>query len=112
MFYPLLHLPVSIIVTDGPVAVADSFRTGEDAPFSGSILDGSLSGNTPDYDPDADPLTVSTTPVSGPSHGVLVLNADGTFSYTPTSGYNGPDSFEYSISDGKGGTDTATGKHT
>ncbi len=34
-----------------------------------------------DSDPDRDPLTVSL--VSGPAHGQLALNPDGTFTYTP-----------------------------
>jgi hypothetical protein len=34
-----------------------------------------------------------------PAHGTLVLNADGSFLYTPDAGYNGPDGFQYTISD-------------
>ena len=45
---------------------------------------------------------------SGPGNGVLTLNADGSFTYTPNPGYNGIDSFIYEVSDGNGGTDTAT----
>src|SRR5262249_43150971 len=37
---------------------------------------------------------------SGPAHGSLTLNADGSFSYTPAANYNGPDSFTYQASDG------------
>jgi hypothetical protein len=33
--------------------------------------------------------------VTGPSHGKLTLNADGTFTYTPTRGWTGTDSFTY-----------------
>ncbi|MGD8478436.1 MAG: cadherin-like domain-containing protein, partial [Burkholderiales bacterium] len=38
------------------------------------------------------------------SNGTLVLNADGTFTYTPNANFNGSDSFTYEISDGNGGT--------
>ena len=59
-----------------------------------------------DTDGDTDTLTASVgTP---PTHGVLSLNADGTGTFTPTAGYSGTDSFTYSISDGHGGSDTAT----
>ncbi len=59
-----------------------------------------------DSDPDAQPLTV--TSVSMPAHGTVVINANGTVTYTPTIGYLGADSFTYTISDGAGGTATAT----
>ncbi|MBK8386163.1 MAG: cadherin-like domain-containing protein [Candidatus Accumulibacter sp.] len=31
----------------------------------------------------------------GPSHGSVVVNADGSFTYTPDADYHGPDSFTY-----------------
>jgi hypothetical protein len=59
-----------------------------------------------DSDPDSQPLTV--TGASVPAHGAAVVNANNTVTYTPTAGYFGPDSFTYTISDGNGGTATAT----
>ena len=45
--------------------------------------------------------------VSGPSHGTLgSLNSNGTFSYTPTTGYRGFDSFTYRVSDGTANSNT------
>lgn len=41
-----------------------------------------------------------------PSNGLLALNPDGSFTYTPDSGFIGDDSFNYTASDGNG-TDTA-----
>src|SRR5205085_2425852 len=38
--------------------------------------------------------------VSGPAHGALTLNADGSFVYTPDALYHGADSFTYRASDG------------
>ena len=61
-----------------------------------------------DSDPDGDPLTVTATPISGPSNGSLVLNGNGSYVYTPNPGFVGNDSFVYEVSDGKGGSDTAT----
>jgi uncharacterized repeat protein (TIGR01451 family) len=43
------------------------------------------------------PLVVTTTPVVGPKHGTIVLNADGVFVYTPTTGYTGRDSVQYQV---------------
>ena len=60
-----------------------------------------------DSDADGDTLTASL--VSGPSNAASFnLLADGSFTYTPNSNFNGIDSFTYAISDGNGGTDTAT----
>ncbi|WP_461521653.1 DUF2341 domain-containing protein, partial [Porticoccus sp.] len=61
-----------------------------------------------DIDPDGDSLTVNTTPISDVTNGTLLLNADGSFSYTPDAGFNGSDSFTYQVSDGNGGVNTAT----
>ncbi len=33
--------------------------------------------------------------VNGPTHGTLVLNADGSFTYTPAAGFHGSDSFSF-----------------
>ena len=60
-----------------------------------------------DSDEDGDTLTASL--VSGPSNAASFnLLADGSFTYTPNSNFNGMDSFTYAISDGNSGTDTAT----
>ena len=50
--------------------------------------------------PERRPLTAPL--VTGPAHGTLTLNADGSFTYTPAAGYNGPDKFTYRASDGAG----------
>ncbi|MDG1570684.1 cadherin-like domain-containing protein [Robiginitalea sp. M366] len=63
--------------------------------------------NDTDRDP-ADPLTVNTVPISGPAHGTLLLNADGSFTYAPDTGYYGTDAFTYEVCDSNGLCDTAT----
>jgi len=42
------------------------------------------------------------------THGSVTLNADGSFTYTPTAGYEGPDSFVYTATNGLTPDDTAT----
>src|SRR5262249_11139153 len=60
-----------------------------------------------DASPQGNLLTVST--VAGTSHGIVGLNSDGSFIYTPNIGYLGPDSFTYLVTDsGAGLTSTAT----
>jgi hypothetical protein len=46
--------------------------------------------------------------VAGPSRGSLMLNPNGSFSYTPASGYVGSDSFTYQTSDGSAASNVAT----
>jgi hypothetical protein len=45
------------------------------------------------------PLAASLEPNSGPQHGTLTLNSDGSFCYTPATDYVGPDSFVYRATD-------------
>ncbi|WP_159518818.1 Ig-like domain-containing protein, partial [Sunxiuqinia indica] len=52
-----------------------------------------------DRDPDGDQLVINTTPVADVKHGSLVINSDGTYSYTPDEFYFGLDSFTYQVCD-------------
>jgi VCBS repeat-containing protein len=82
-----------------PGAASDTVETPEGAPVTIAVL-------ANDNDPDHDPLTV--TSVVPPLHGTVVLNADGSITYTPADGFSGMDTFSYTIADGNGGTATAT----
>ncbi|MDJ0927012.1 MAG: tandem-95 repeat protein, partial [Gammaproteobacteria bacterium] len=95
-----------VIQNSPPIATDDAYTTDEDLAFTAVLGVDDLLLN--DSDPDGDPLTVNTTPVSGPTNGALILNSDGTFTYTPNANFNGTDSFVYEISDGDGGTAQAT----
>ena len=53
-----------------------------------------VSGNVKTNDL-TDPLVITTTPVINPKNGSIVLNADGTYTYTPNPGYTGKDSVRY-----------------
>ncbi|MFM9841835.1 MAG: Ig-like domain-containing protein [Dongiaceae bacterium] len=85
-------------VNDGPVAGADKASIGEDTAVTVNVL-----GN--DSDVDGDSLTVTG---ASAGHGSVVVNADGTLTYTPDANYNGSDTIAYSISDGKGGSAAST----
>jgi hypothetical protein len=81
-------------VNDPPTATADSFSA-----LANHTLNVAAPGVLAnDSDIDGDSLTA--VKVNSPAHGLLTLAADGGFSYTPTSGYTGPDAFSYKASDG------------
>ncbi|MDP9880196.1 VCBS repeat-containing protein [Variovorax boronicumulans] len=84
-------------INDAPTAPGDTKTTNEDTPVSGQIV-GS----------DADGDTLTYTKGSDPAHGTVTVNADGTYTYTPGTNFNGTDSFTVTVSDGHGGTTTST----
>lgn len=53
---------------------------------------------------DADGDTLAWTKVSDPAHGTVQVNKDGTYVYTPQTGYAGYDGFQVAVSDGNGGS--------
>jgi VCBS repeat-containing protein len=59
-----------------------------------------------DTDEEGNPLTA--TLLSAPSNGVLLLNADGSFTYTPDANYSGVDTFTYVANDGNSDSNVAT----
>ncbi|ANL88508.1 oxidoreductase domain-containing protein (plasmid) [Rhizobium phaseoli] len=70
-----------------------------------SIAAASLLAN--DTDADGDPLSI--TGVNGAVNGTVTFNSQTkSVTFTPTAGYTGAASFSYSISDGLGGTASAT----
>jgi len=85
-----------------PVANPDSYST--DAGIALNVGAPGVLGN--DTDANGDPLTA--VKVSDPAHGSVTLGANGSFTYTPAAGYDGPDSFTYKANDGKADGNTAT----
>jgi len=89
---------------DAPAANPDARITAVDTPLS--VPAPGLLVN--DYDVDNESLTVTTTPITPPTNGAIILNPDGSYTYTPGPGYVGTDSFAYEISDPGGLTSTTT----
>ena len=85
-----------------PVAANDSYSTPEDTPLT-VAAPGVLAN---DSDADSNPLTAVRE--AGPAGGTLVLNANGSFVYTPTLNFNGVVTFTYHASDGMANSNTAT----
>lgn len=84
-------------VNTKPVAVSQSVITETD-----STVNGQLEGT----DNDGDTLTFSVS--EDVLYGVLTVNSDGSFSYTPDNGYTGTDQFSFVVSDGNATSDPAT----
>lgn len=94
----------SVIVTvvnanDPPSAVDDAVSTGKNSAVIVAVL-------ANDSDADGDALHIDS--VSRPANGTAAILADGTIRYKPKGGFEGTDSFTYTISDGRGGVSTAT----
>ena len=81
-----------------PAPVADTARTGRDAPVDVDVL-------ANDQDPDGDALRVES--VTQPGHGTATIQPGGRVRYTPASGYEGSDAFTYTAGDGRGGASSA-----
>jgi hypothetical protein len=86
-----------------PVATADSYSTNKNTALTVTPTAGVLANDT---DANGDALTAAL--VTNVAHGALVLSADGSFTYTPTTGYSGPDSFAYRATDGEADGNTVT----
>ncbi len=62
---------------------------------------------TNDSDADGDILSISAVAATDDTHGVVGLDDDGNIVFTPEENYHGEASFQYTVSDGNGGFDTA-----
>lgn len=104
---------VSLTVTavnDAPVAVNDAVTTLEDKPvtFDPRTNDTDIDGPSKSITAINGTGITTTTPVTIAGVGTVSLNADGTLTFTPVANFNGTPSFTYTLSDGAGGTSTAT----
>ncbi len=95
---------VTVTVTPGapaanraPTARDDQATTNRDTPVDIAVLNN-------DSDPDGDPLSIAS--VTQPAQG-SVVNHGSYLSFTPAPGVRGSQTFGYTTSDGRGGTDSA-----
>ncbi len=91
-------------VNTPPIADDDTFSGVAGLPII-SLAPGVLDGDT---DPDGDAVSADPDLDSEPSNGVISLNADGGFIYTPNVGFVGTDSFTYHATDGRANSAPAT----
>ena len=87
-----------------PVANDDTYSITKNTTLNVTALQGVLA-NDIDIDPNT---TITAALVSTPTHGTVNLSSDGSFNYTPNSGYTGSDTFTYRANDGTANSNTAT----
>lgn len=92
---PPTDCPVNGSSVDAPVAVDDTATTGTGV----AVIIDVLANDTANGG--------SITQLNDPSNGAVVDNEDGTVTYTPTTGFNGDDTFTYVVGNA-GGTSTGT----
>jgi VCBS repeat-containing protein len=86
-------------VNDVPVAVPDSGTTSEEAALTIDVV-------ANDTDLDGHPLTITSADPTAPN-GTVACSVS-TCTYTPDTDFEGSDSFSYTVTDGAGGTASAT----
>ncbi len=85
-----------------PVGVDDAYGTDEGEALTVSAP-GVLANDT-----DAEDDSMTATDATQPANGDVVLNADGSFTYTPDAGFHGTDTFTYRADDGTVTSEPAT----
>ncbi|WP_310619327.1 tandem-95 repeat protein [Flexibacterium corallicola] len=94
--------PLTVVITgtnDAPTAADGSATTDEDTPLSGTLPTvADVDGDTPIY-------SAGTTEAA---NGTVVINSDGTYTYTPLDDFKGTDGFSFIVSDGNGGENEYT----
>lgn len=93
---------ITVNASNTPTALADSYATTQDTTLN--IAATGLLAN--DSDPQSATLTASLS--TAPANGTASVNADGSFAYTPVSGFTGTDTFTYTATNTSSQTATAT----
>ena len=85
---------------NAPLAVDDSFSIAKNTPLNTTAAD--LLANDHEFDGDQ----MSVISVGNATHGTVTLDANGNIVFTPELNFTGTATFQYVVSDGKGGSDT------
>jgi hypothetical protein len=94
-----VSLPASFYVRVTKPTAADQWTdTGGNTPVTVNVL-----ANATDPGGIHNLVASGVSIVSQPEHGTVVVNGDGTVTYTADTGFTGTDSFRYTISDSSGG---------
>jgi VCBS repeat-containing protein len=90
---------VTVVGTnDAPITKDGEFETDKGDAISGQLFASDVDAG--------DALTFSLG-AKGPANGTVTIAANGSFTYTPKAGFQGLDTFDFTVSDGKGGTSTS-----
>ena len=93
----LTALPNTVTIT--PIAVNDTYNLVGNTPLTVNAANGLLAN---DLEFNGDPLTFGTF-TSGVTGGTVSVNSDGSFTFTPTTGFSGVASFTYLTKDAAAG---------
>ena len=90
---------VTVVGTnDAPVTKDGEFETDKGDAISGQLFAS---------DVDAGDVLTFSLGTKAPANGTVTIAADGGFTYTPKAGFQGLDTFDFTVSDGNGGTSTS-----
>ncbi len=92
---------ITITVNNAPIAVADSVSTSSGTSVLVSVLNN-------DTDPNGDVLTVSAISAQSGNGIATISTGNRTVLFTPTTGFTGTTTFQYRVSDNRGGTAVGT----
>ena len=92
------HVAIDVTaVNHAPVCANQGGTTNEDTALNSTVVCS-----------DADATSLTYSVLSGVTNGSLIFSPNGSFTYTPTPNYSGPDSFTFKANDGSAGSNEAT----
>ncbi|RAW02394.1 tandem-95 repeat protein, partial [Pseudochryseolinea flava] len=86
-------ITIDVVTNQAPVVSEKSPAVNEDTALNGNVI------GVGDADPEGSIIQVTTTPVTGPFHGTIVIGVNGGYTYTPNENFNGKDSVEVRVCD-------------